>query len=172
MGELIVRAAVPGDADDIARVHVGSWQVAYRGQVPDEYLDAMSVDRFKAIWRDLLRRDVRDETNWVAECDGEIVGFAGAGASRDDDAETRTGEVFAVYVLANHWDTGAGAALMNEATAFLQDRFDRATLWVLDTNERARRFYEKGGWGPDGAKKDDDRGSFVLHEMRYRIDFP
>jgi GNAT superfamily N-acetyltransferase len=171
MGELIVHVAGPEDADGIARVHVESWQVAYRGQIPDDYLDGLSVERREQVWRTWLRVEGRDETNWVAERDGEIVGFAGAGRSRDDDADERTGELFAVYVQADHWDTGAGAALMDAVVAFLRERFAAATLWVLDTNERARRFYEKGGWHADGARKDDDRGSFVLHEVRYRIDF-
>jgi GNAT superfamily N-acetyltransferase len=171
MGDLVVRLAEPADADGIARVHVETWQVAYRGQIPDDYLDGLSVEKRQDVWGMWLRVEGRDETNWVAERDGEIVGFAGAGASRDDDADGPTGEIFAVYVRADQWDTGAGAALMNEAVAFLRERFDAATLWVLDSNERARRFYDKGGWAPDGAEKDDDRGSFVLHEVRYRIDF-
>jgi GNAT superfamily N-acetyltransferase len=103
-------------------------------------------------------------------CDDEMIGFAGAGASRDDDAGERTGEIFAIYVMTEHWGGGAGPALMREAVEFLRKRFYDATLWVLDTNARASRFYEKCGWRPDGTTKDDDRGSFVLHEVRYRID--
>jgi hypothetical protein len=47
--------------------------------------------------------------------------------------------------------------------------FAEATLWVLDKNVRARRFYERGGWRPDGTSKDDAREGFTLHEVRYRI---
>jgi hypothetical protein len=43
-----------------------------------------------------------------------------------------------------------------------------ATLWVLGSNEGARRFYDALGWAPDGATKDDDREGFTLHEVRYR----
>ncbi|MGH2759413.1 MAG: GNAT family N-acetyltransferase [Actinomycetota bacterium] len=171
MGDLVVRVAVPEDADDIAIVHIESWQVGYRGLIPDDYLDSLSIDKRQHVWRQWLRVEGRDETNWVAERDGRVIGFAGAGASRDDDALSGTGEVFAIYVHGDHWGSGAGAGLMNAATGYLRERFVRGTLWVLDTNERARRFYERGGWAPDGATKDDDRGSFVLHEVRYRIDF-
>ncbi len=45
--------------------------------------------------------------------------------------------------------------------------YRRATLWVLEANQRARRFYEARGWTPDGTSKIDDRGSFQLHEVRY-----
>ena len=47
--------------------------------------------------------------------------------------------------------------------------FNEAVLWVLETNERARRFYEKVGWKTDGQTKTDDRGPVVLNEVRYRV---
>jgi hypothetical protein len=46
--------------------------------------------------------------------------------------------------------------------------FGEATLWVLDANERARRFYEAGGWSTDGAAKIDDSHGFPIVEVRYR----
>jgi hypothetical protein len=46
-----------------------------------------------------------------------------------------------------------------------------ATLWALDSNDRARRFYRKAGWVPDGATKVDEREGFSLQEVRYRIAF-
>jgi hypothetical protein len=46
--------------------------------------------------------------------------------------------------------------------------FTAATLWVLGTNVRARRFYEIAGWVADGAVKTDHRGDVELREVRYR----
>jgi hypothetical protein len=40
-------------------------------------------------------------------------------------------------------------------------------LWVIATNERARRFYERARWCADGAEKRDHRLGFPLHEVRY-----
>lgn len=168
---LVVREAIPDDAEAIARVHVGTWQSAYRGQIPDEYLDGLSVRERGEVWRRILATSGRDEVNWVAERDGAIVGFAGAGTSRDSDGRERTGELFAIYVLADHWGAGVGGALMEKAIGWLRAGYRSATLWVLATNERAQRFYRRWGWTADGATKEDDRGSFVLHEVRYRIDF-
>jgi hypothetical protein len=45
-------------------------------------------------------------------------------------------------------------------------------LWVLDANERARRFYERTGWAPDGADLTDDSRGFTIREVRYRRDLP
>lgn len=170
MTEIVVREAEIGDAPAIGYVHVRSWQEAYRGQVPDTYLDRLSIGQRIDVWRDMLATG-SDETNWVVMLHGEVVGFAGAGPSRDADADLRTGELFAIYLLAGHWGAGAGSALLDRAVGWLRERFDEATLWVLATNARATHFYEMHGWRRDGATKDDDRGSFVLHEVRYRIVF-
>lgn len=48
-------------------------------------------------------------------------------------------------------------------------RAQRSTLWAPADNDWARRFCEMGGWRFDGTTKDDDRGSLVLREVRYRI---
>jgi hypothetical protein len=46
--------------------------------------------------------------------------------------------------------------------------FTAATLWVLESNARARRFYEACGWSADGTAKVDDSRGFPLSEVRYR----
>jgi hypothetical protein len=39
---------------------------------------------------------------------------------------------------------------------------------VLETNARARRFYEIAGWMADGGTKVEHRGEVELREIRYR----
>jgi hypothetical protein len=46
--------------------------------------------------------------------------------------------------------------------------YANAILWVLDTNERARRFYALAGWEQDGASKTDGSRGFPITEVRYR----
>ena len=46
--------------------------------------------------------------------------------------------------------------------------YDEATLWVLEDNPRARRFYELAGWRPDGARKADEWFEVSATEVRYR----
>src|SRR5919109_964260 len=145
----MIRPATVDDAYGIARVHVTTWQDAYRGIVPNEYLDALDID---------ARVEAYDRS-------GDILGFVTVGPSID---EKGNGELYAIYVASKHWGTPVGAALMTHGDQWLGERYPAATLWVLDENARARRFYEKHGWFADGTTKDDDRGSFVLHEVRYR----
>jgi GNAT superfamily N-acetyltransferase len=157
-----VRPAHVADADAIAAVHVAAWQHAYRGMLPAELLDALSVTAWAQRWRRQLA-DLESGRTWVA---GEPVrGFVSVGPSRDDDAPAGTGELYALYVHPDVWGTGLGTRLMTTACEVLGGT---ATLWVLEANERGRRFYERHGWRPDGVRKQDRRGAVVLDEVRYR----
>ena len=88
----------------------------------------------------------------ACEVDGRVVGFANAGPSRDEGSAGNTGELRAIYVLKEVQGTGVGTRLLDAAEERLRTaRFDRATLWVLETNDLGRRFYEKAGWRWDGT---------------------
>ena len=163
-----LREAVIDDARGIATVHVQTWQAAYRGIVPDDALDAMDIDERETNWRGGWSFEP-GRAVWVAEEDDAIVGWSNAGPSRDTDEAATPGELYGIYVDASRWGTGVAQELMDVATAWLRDRFDSATLWTLEANVRARRFYQRNGWRIDGATKSDDRRGFVLHEVRYRI---
>jgi GNAT superfamily N-acetyltransferase len=170
-----VRRAEAEDAMGIAIVHVRSWQAAYRGLVPQEYLDSLDVEQRYPVWE-----RIAGQAQWpragtfVTEHGGAVVGFASVCPSRDDDAEPASaGELAAIYLLPGSWGKGLGRGLMASALSALSDAaFDEATLWVLDTNSRARRFYEAAGWHADGAVKQDVRKGFVLNEVRYRRALP
>jgi GNAT superfamily N-acetyltransferase len=108
----------------------------------------------------------------VADGDGSLLGFAAFGPARDEDQDPgQTGEVMAIYVLPGAWGQGWGRRLMAAAvTSLAGSGFGRAVLWVLDANERARRFYRAAGWAPDGAARRDTIGGAQVTEVRYRKD--
>jgi len=76
----MIRVATLQDAGAIARVHVESWQTTYAGIVPEAYLASLDVGQREASWREWLGFDV---DVFVAEADGEVVGFVGGGAIRE-----------------------------------------------------------------------------------------
>jgi ribosomal protein S18 acetylase RimI-like enzyme len=168
---LRIRPAESADASAIAAVHTRSWQAAYRGQVPQDYLDRLSPAERLPVWERLLT-----ETRWprrgilVAEADHRVVGFASLVPTRDEDQDPATvAEIASIYLAPETWGRGIGKALMATATAALtRAAYREATLWVLNTNTRARRFYEATGWQIDGAVKQDSRRGFTLTEIRYR----
>lgn len=166
-----IREADPKDARAIAEVHVRSWRAAYRGQLTDDFLDGMNVEERLDQHRRGLEDAREDWRTWVAEDAGQVAGFAVTGPSEDADATERTGEVYAIYLDPDRVGTGLGRQLFERAVGDLRDRgFSSVTLWVLQTNERARRFYEVAGWAPDGASSSERVDCEMRPTIRYRVD--
>lgn len=169
------RPATPDDAEGIASAHMRGWQVAYKGIVPDEFLDAMVLaDRIER-WRGNLEatelpNGLPAPTDYVAEVDGHVVGFANVGVFRNEADNAHAGELWAMYVHPDHWGTGAGYALM-QATMdqFERDSIRTGYLWVLEDNDRARRFYERQGWSADDETVTESIGGVDIIERRYSI---
>jgi GNAT superfamily N-acetyltransferase len=158
-----VRFATAADAHAIERIRVDGWRRAYRHVFPPADLDAMPVDESR--W---VERLVEPPGGWailVATRADEGVGFAALGPSRDAE---RAGELYAIYVDPDAWSTGAGRALLRRAEELLAVTYDEATLWVLEHNPRARRFYEAFGWGADGGRQMFERFGVRAPELRYR----
>lgn len=148
-----VRTATRDDAPAIAGVHVRSWQVAYRGLVPDSILNGLSVEQRRTIWHQLLANNDGIFT-LVAECNAELVGFCSiATPSRDEDASEETCEVTAIYVAPSAWRAGIGRSLLSTALDEVrQDGWREVTLWVFAANAGARAFYDGFGFVPTGAE--------------------
>lgn len=165
-----VRRATPEDAAAIARVHVASWRVTY-ASLGEEFLASLDVNERIALWTRVLAEG--ESQTFVAEADEAIVAFVNLRPSRDEGADPSTGEVVAIYAAPEAWGTGAGRALMAAALDELRQLgFADAVLWVLDTNDRARRFYERAGWAADGAEKDEIWRGAPIHELRYTRRIP
>ncbi len=164
-----IRPAGGDDAEAIARVHVASWQSAYGGIMSDEYLAALSVERNIGAWRETILNPRSSAHTLVMEFEGAIVGFAGVGPSRDPDAvASLSGEIYAIYVLEDHWGRGAGARLHRAAVDVLRNEgFETVTLWVLVDNHRARRFYQRMGLAADSLEKVEEIGGRQCRQVRY-----
>ena len=79
------------------------------------------------------------------------------------------GEIYALYVDPHAWSTGTGQQLHDGALAVLTaDGSTVVTLWVLTSNDRARRFYSRRGWQLDGATKIVELDAVTLSEVRYK----
>src|SRR3990167_3174155 len=114
MDNLIVREAKMRDVENIAKIHVETWQCAYRGQLPDSFLDGLSVKKRQESWMKNLSNPLPKTKVFVGEVDNKIVGFCAIGASRDDDADKTVGELFAIYIDARCMNKGFGSALMQK----------------------------------------------------------
>jgi ribosomal protein S18 acetylase RimI-like enzyme len=166
-----IRPALESDALGVARVHVDTWREAYRGIVPDAYLESLSLDKRESIWRVAIA-DGTPEL-WVVDSGSEITGWAAFGPSRDIDAARSAGELEAIYVMPSSWGKGLGQSLWQVARRRLVQRgFLSATLWVLKDNLRATRFYRAAGFVEDlASEKEIVIGGRKLLEVRYLATF-
>jgi len=166
----LVRPPRLTDAERIADLHVRSWQVAYRGLFPDGYLDGLSFEMASRTEQWRLRIAQPEAVTLVAEIDGVVAGWATFGPNRDEDVSDKTvGEIWGIYVDPEQWRRRAGTALMARGLEeMVAAGYAEATLWVLEGNRRARRFYERFGWRPDGATEWFEREGSRVIEIRYR----
>jgi ribosomal protein S18 acetylase RimI-like enzyme len=162
------RRATLDDARAIAAIHVHSWQAAYREIVPEHFLSSLSIDERERVWQQNLQQ--RDSETWVAEEDGQLLGWISAGRSRDLDALPGTGEAWAMYVDPPYWRQGVGRLLWRKVERQLRAAgFSDVTLWVLKENAQAIRFYESNGMMIEPqSEKTITRGGAELIEIRLR----
>jgi GNAT superfamily N-acetyltransferase len=165
-----VRDAKPNDALAVAQVHVRAWQIAYRGIIAQDYLDALRPED-RASRYTFGSADPAHPTTIVASESGIIRGFATVGPPRDA-RDARTGELLALYVDPDAWGRGIGRMLEHDARARLASLgFTSAVLWMLEGNARAERFYVANGWVPDGAGSVEMWG-VTTKDVRFRRVLP
>lgn len=165
-----IRPATVDDAETLAHVRTTGWQTAYRGIIPDSYLDRMDAAENARTQRAALANPAPG-THCLAAItpEGEVLGFVIFGPRRDDDLPPAAGEVYFLYVLPEGWGSGAGLLLFERAMRDLrQAGYAPLVLWTLEGNRRARRFYERCGWQTDGARKLLDFDGALVAEVRYR----
>ena len=165
---MVIRAGSAADAAQIAAVQREAWFAAYTGIIPDEIINRVTAPDDGARVRQSFR--TRPWQRMIVAIPGRrgrrrgIVGYAAFGPETDvlgapwphplstDGEERRVAELYALYVRPAWWSTGTGRALMDRVLArSAAAGYSSITLWVLRDNERARRFYERAGFAPDGA---------------------
>jgi ribosomal protein S18 acetylase RimI-like enzyme len=169
-----IRSGLAGDAAAIARVRRDSWFAAYTGIIDRAVIDRATATGGRAVDPPPYRRTLVA----VGGEDPAVIGYAAFGPERTVVSALPpmtaapgmppapappgdltpagqagdTAELYALYVAPAWWSTGAGRALMGAVLAALGEaRYLKVVLWVLEDNVRARRFYERAGFAPDGA---------------------
>ena len=149
-----LRPARPDDLDELVRVNLAAFRAGNAPALSQDAAAQLSIDAARAQWRQFLEHQPAGATTTVAELAGRLCGFAGAGPTRDDDLDPSIGELYSLYVDPHLWTQGHGTALHHAALdQLVRSGFASAALWVLEGNERSRRFYRARGWEPDGAQR-------------------
>lgn len=153
------------ESDDrlaVSRIYEESWKYAYRGIVPQPYLDSLSEGR----WTAALDSPNRNSLVLIDE-EGQLAGTSSFCRSRFP-AYPDDGEIISLYLLPQAMGQGWGAALLEQAMEELAKQgFSQVFLWVLEENTRARGFYEYMGFQNSGTALDSEIGGKLLRELRY-----
>ena len=159
-----IRPAVAADARAIAEVQVATWRTTYRGMLPDDLLDNLSVDEREPRWLELLA--TAGEVMLVAcDAEGTVVGFAAGGAERTGQLGC-DGELRAIYLVESVQRQGLGTLLVRRLVQELRSRgFTSMALWVLTENP-FRKFYDALG-GKVIAEREHERGGQMTQEVAY-----
>lgn len=145
-----LRVATPDDAKAGSALHRACWQEAYGPYAAPHLLADAVADHadWERRWREQLTGGPPRQLAVHEGPDGEeLMGFAAAGPRRDPDL-TAGDELYALYVRERWWGTGIGQALLDAVLGA-----GACSLWVLEDNSRARRFYERNGFVPDGSRE-------------------
>lgn len=161
-----IRKATLADASAIATVHVAAWRETYRGIVPDEFLNNLSIQRRTEQWVNLLSDENHPyHRTFVAEMDGQVIGFSNYGLPQEKGSEF-DGELFAIYILHAAHKQGLGRSLVNAVVNGLREQGHKSMMvWVLKDNP-ARGFYERLG-GVYLYEKPIEIGGAKLMEVAY-----
>lgn len=160
---ITIRTATAVDAHDFAYILCESWKAAYKDIIPPDVMEQnTNIEKRESMFSTIMKSDT---AKYYIAYDGEKpCGICSTGSARDDDMP-ECGEIVAIYTLPEYWGKGVGKSLMEAALDGLRKQgFTHFLLWVLEKNLRARRFYEKCGFSPDGTKK---TGHGEAMEIRY-----
>jgi GNAT superfamily N-acetyltransferase len=160
-----IRPATCDEARAIATVHIASWGTTYRGIGIDDFVDSQNVDDRAAFWARILCDPAIQSYVYVAEVDGQIVGFASGGPERTGDPEYK-GELYAIYLLQSHQGKGIGRKLLQAvAQRLAQSGLTTMLIWVLAVNP-ACFFYEACG-GRAVRRRPFEFGGKTFDEIGY-----
>ena len=158
-----IRLATHHDAPRCADIHGRSWMFAYGDIVGKDLIESYNT-RWPIVWTKMLENNT--DTHYVILDGDMIIGFMSINPSRDADAPDETFELTGLYLDPDHIGKGYGKQAMDFVKHEAAARgYTALSLWVLDQNNRAKRFYEKAGFTPDGQKKNSGLGD--TQEERY-----
>ena len=145
----------------ISKVYEESWKYAYKGIVPQTYLESIPEGQ----WASNIEQDNRK--NLIVVKDKTIIGTAGFGKSRMDEMEN-FGEIISIYLLPEYMGKGYGRLLLQTVLGELKKMgFGSVFLWVLEENNHARKFYEKCGFVQSERYLINNIGGKDLKEVQY-----
>ena len=153
------------NAHEMALLHAISWEQAYSGIIPENIINDFTIEKREKIFSSAISSN--PEEYYIFKVDDNLAGIASLNKSHEKNAPDYIGEIYSIYFHPKYWGTPA----TYYGLQFCVDRlktlgFKTVTIWVLNDNIRAKKFYEKNGFIPDGNYQEMELGKKLL-EIRY-----
>lgn len=163
----IIRIVTLGDILSIATIYRENLQAAYRGIMPSELLDNLSIEQCSDMWQKIFSKDSKI---FVATNAEKVVGFASLRLVHiEADNSYHTAEIQSLHVSPLYWQKRIGTALCNAILETIKlENFSKIIVWVFKKNSRARCFYEKFGFSPTNNLKTHWH-SYKIEQIQYEI---
>lgn len=145
MAELMLRPAVIGDAPTLAYIQTQAWKAAFGDILSSDALaQASNLEEAQAMHEYVLEHQLAHVS---LQCvDGNPQGMTAWSGNRDN-LGVDTAELICIHSLPQFWGQGYGSHMIQHVLKEAKNAgYDRLVLWVFESNERARRFYEKHGF--------------------------
>lgn len=169
MDRVTIRPVKVGDEHRLATVHIKSWQEAYAGLMPEQYLEQLPSEHNQRVemWSRVIANPAR--WAWAAVDNDEIVGFVLFGPPRDKNRDGFI-ELGAIYLLESHKNKKIGFSLLSAGFNKMKGLgYKRAYCWVLENNPTIK-FYERTGAKFSSEVKQDEIGGKSFKELLYEWD--
>jgi len=162
---ITIRCATVEDAPAISEIYALSWKTAYRGMVPQQYLDELKLNFWKAKFENWIGKNEMKAD--ILYADKAPVGCVAYRKARDEQF-AGWGEIVSIYIHPSHYRKGYGKMLLDTALRNLKiDGYQDCYLWVLAENCNAQQFYKKNGFIDNGDKCECEIMGKQLTDLRY-----
>jgi GNAT superfamily N-acetyltransferase len=185
-----VRVAQPDESDEIARIQLTTWRVAYRRLIPRTVLDQLDAEWLSQRWREaitspptpghrvLVAVEQHERPTATEPAQAYRVGFAASGPADDaalaaDENHNALGdEVVAVteLLVEPRWGRrGHGSRLLAASVEHWRaDGYTTAVAWAFRDDAATVGFLTSAGWAPDGAARALDVDDLLVPQIRLR----
>jgi len=153
----LIRRAEPTDVETLGTLHSGCWRELYPTVLPAAVLEELSPAMMSGLWAKFVARGGAYE-QYVAEVDGEVVGFAGIGPGREPGYEEAV-ELYFLYVHPEHRRKSIGKQLLKTVQAHY--------TWLWAGNRPAQAFYKKAKFYPDSVAREGSLFGAPIEEDRF-----
>lgn len=169
------RVAWADDAPAISQLQLRVREQDLGALLPTDALQA-DPEAAEAAWRQALTRppDARLRV-LVALERNRVVGFAITSPATDPDTNPAVdAELMEFTIDPGERGIGHGSRLLQAAVDTMSaDRFRRAMLWAIATDDAMRGFLTSAGWAPDTAHREldlDGTGTTTVKQIRLHTD--